>query len=186
VQYLPGSLVGFYPELPGGNDKGFVDGPGNFLLARPASCLTYRRSQTQGSRPQHGAFNEFSSCLHIASLTKDKDKPIGARFVIKLTNGSSMSTFLTMFVLSLFCSTAIGQSAKITSTMDKSSELDTATFAAGCSWCVEAIFQSLEGVELVRSGYSGGHVPNPSYEEVCTGVTGHAEVTRIVYNPKII
>ncbi|QEC53385.1 peptide-methionine (S)-S-oxide reductase [Anseongella ginsenosidimutans] len=64
--------------------------------------------------------------------------------------------------------------------------MDTATFGAGCFWCVEAIFQNLEGVEKVSSGYTGGHVPNPSYEEVCTGVTGHAEVARILFNPEVI
>lgn len=64
--------------------------------------------------------------------------------------------------------------------------MDTATFGAGCFWCVEAIFQRLNGVEKVQSGYSGGHVKNPSYKEVCTGLTGHAEVLQIVYDPKLI
>ncbi len=62
--------------------------------------------------------------------------------------------------------------------------LDTATFAAGCFWCVEAIFQNLKGVESVTSGYAGGNVKNPSYEEVCTGTTGHAEACQIAYDPK--
>lgn len=60
--------------------------------------------------------------------------------------------------------------------------LDTATFGAGCFWCVEAIYQQLEGVVSVNSGYSGGTVANPGYEEVCTGSTGHAEVCSIVYD----
>ena len=59
---------------------------------------------------------------------------------------------------------------------------DTATFGAGCFWCVEAIFQNLEGVVSVASGYSGGVVENPTYKEVCTGTTGHAEVTQIVFD----
>jgi peptide-methionine (S)-S-oxide reductase len=59
-----------------------------------------------------------------------------------------------------------------------------ATFGAGCFWCVEAVFQQLEGVDTVISGYSGGHVPNPSYREVTYGKTGHAEVCRIVYDPQ--
>ena len=63
---------------------------------------------------------------------------------------------------------------------------DTATFGNGCFWCTEAIFQQLEGVEKVESGYSGGHIANPSYKEVCTGNTGHAEALRIVYDPKKI
>lgn len=62
----------------------------------------------------------------------------------------------------------------------------TATFGAGCFWCVEAVFQQLEGVDTVFSGYMGGDVPNPTYREVCGGRTGHAEVCRIVYDPKKI
>lgn len=63
---------------------------------------------------------------------------------------------------------------------------DTATFANGCFWCTEAIFQQLEGVLKVSSGYSGGHVVNPSYQEVCTGTTGHAECIQVVYDPSKI
>lgn len=65
-------------------------------------------------------------------------------------------------------------------------QLETATFGAGCFWCVEAIFQDLKGVQSVKSGYSGGHVKNPSYKEVCTGSTGHAEVTQIEFDPSVI
>lgn len=61
-----------------------------------------------------------------------------------------------------------------------------ATFGAGCFWCVEAVFQRLEGVEKVESGYMGGSTKNPTYKEVCTGTTGHVEVTRITYDPKKI
>lgn len=63
---------------------------------------------------------------------------------------------------------------------------DTALFGNGCFWCTEAIFQQLEGVIKVESGYSGGTVANPSYQAVCTGETGHAECLRIVYDPKKI
>lgn len=66
------------------------------------------------------------------------------------------------------------------------SGLKTATFGAGCFWCVEAVFESLKGVEKVESGYSGGDVINPTYEQVCSGTTGHAEVTRVTYNPEVI
>ena len=62
----------------------------------------------------------------------------------------------------------------------------TATFGAGCFWCVEAIFQSIKGVESVVSGYSGGTAENPSYKEVCTGSTGHAESCQITYDPEKI
>ena len=59
----------------------------------------------------------------------------------------------------------------------------TATFGAGCFWCVEAVFEDLDGVDSVESGYTGGQVNNPTYEEVCTGLTGHAEVCQIKYDP---
>src|SRR5450759_3687020 len=62
--------------------------------------------------------------------------------------------------------------------------LDTATFGAGCFWCVEAVFQNLKGVQSVVSGYAGGTVKNPTYEDVCSGATGHAEVCQIAYDPK--
>jgi len=61
--------------------------------------------------------------------------------------------------------------------------LELATFGAGCFWCVEAIYQQVDGVEKVVSGYSGGQVKNPSYKEVCTGTTGHAEVCQLSYDP---
>jgi len=63
---------------------------------------------------------------------------------------------------------------------------DTATFGTGCFWCTEAIFQRLKGVVKVTSGYSGGVVANPTYEEVCTGTTGHAECCQVIYNPSIV
>ena len=65
-------------------------------------------------------------------------------------------------------------------------ELDTATFAAGCFWCTEAQFKELKGVVNVVSGYTGGWVENPSYAQVCTGNTGHAEATNIIFDPKVI
>jgi peptide-methionine (S)-S-oxide reductase len=65
-------------------------------------------------------------------------------------------------------------------------QTETATFGGGCFWCTEAIFRSLKGVETVESGYSGGKTKNPTYQEVCTGETGHAEVIQITFNPKVI
>ncbi len=65
-------------------------------------------------------------------------------------------------------------------------KFDTATFATGCFWCTEAIFQRLKGVEKVISGYAGGHVINPTYEEVCSGATGHAEACQVIYDPSQI
>ena len=64
--------------------------------------------------------------------------------------------------------------------------LDTIYFGAGCFWCVEAIFQQVNGVEEVTPGYCGGTIKNPTYNEVCSGKTGHAEVAKIVFNPSIV
>jgi peptide-methionine (S)-S-oxide reductase len=64
--------------------------------------------------------------------------------------------------------------------------LETAILGGGCFWCLEAVFQRIQGVEEVASGYAGGHVPNPSYRQVCTGTTGHAEVVRIRFHPREI
>ena len=64
--------------------------------------------------------------------------------------------------------------------------LQKATFGSGCFWCTEAIFENLNGVYSVVSGYAGGNVQNPTYEEVCTGTTGHAEVTQITYDSSVI
>ncbi|PYP38033.1 MAG: peptide-methionine (S)-S-oxide reductase [Gemmatimonadetes bacterium] len=63
---------------------------------------------------------------------------------------------------------------------------ETATLAGGCFWCLEAAFQDLKGVEKVQSGYAGGHIANPSYEQVCTGTTGHAEVVQITFDPTVV
>ncbi len=64
--------------------------------------------------------------------------------------------------------------------------LETATFGAGCFWCIEAIFQDLKGVSKVQSGYSNGQTLNPSYKDICTGKTGHAEVLKVEFDPSII
>jgi peptide-methionine (S)-S-oxide reductase len=66
------------------------------------------------------------------------------------------------------------------------SDTETATFGGGCFWCVEAAFEELAGVADVTSGYAGGHVENPTYREVCTGDTGHAEVVQVAYDPDAI
>lgn len=61
-----------------------------------------------------------------------------------------------------------------------------ATLAGGCFWCLEAVYEQLQGVEKVVSGYAGGHVSDPSYEHVCTGATGHAEVVQITFDPGVV
>lgn len=61
-----------------------------------------------------------------------------------------------------------------------------ATLAGGCFWCLEAVFQQLKGVSRVASGYAGGRRPNPTYEQVCTGTTGHAEVVQVEFDPAVV
>src|SRR5215217_9651485 len=62
-------------------------------------------------------------------------------------------------------------------------EREVATLAGGCFWCLEAVFEEMRGVESVKSGYAGGSVPNPRYDDVCTGRTGHAEVVQVTFDP---
>lgn len=95
---------------------------------------------------------------------------------------------VTLFT-AIFFSIACSQKPKnntFNKTMDSNSttslNIDTATFGAGCFWCVEAVFQRLDGVIKVSSGYSGGKIKNPTYREVCSGLTGHAEVCQITYD----
>lgn len=84
-------------------------------------------------------------------------------------------------------SNEVSEEKQIEKPMEKkdSTGLDTATFGAGCFWCVEAIFLEVKGVHSVKSGYAGGKKKNPTYEEICSGSTGHAEVTQIIYDPTI-
>ncbi len=63
---------------------------------------------------------------------------------------------------------------------------EVATLAGGCFWCLEAVFDQLEGVQSVESGYMGGHRAEPTYEEVCSGATGHAEVVRVTFDPAVV
>lgn len=67
--------------------------------------------------------------------------------------------------------------------MTATANVDTATLAGGCFWCIEAIFQQVDGVTKVKSGYTGGETPNPTYRDVCTGNTGYAEAIQVVYDP---
>ncbi|MBZ0099169.1 MAG: peptide-methionine (S)-S-oxide reductase MsrA [Taibaiella sp.] len=94
---------------------------------------------------------------------------------------------LPVMMLATACGSAQPKSGKKSkqqmTTNENNKNLEVATFAAGCFWCVEAQYQQLDGVEKVESGYIGGHVENPSYKEVCTGTTGHAEACNIYYDP---
>lgn len=90
-----------------------------------------------------------------------------------------------ILVAAIMALTVMTGQAQTKKTMEPN-ELKTITFGAGCFWCTEAVFLNVNGVTKVVSGYSGGKVKNPSYREVCTGSTGHAEVTQITYNPKVV
>ncbi|MBA3240421.1 MAG: peptide-methionine (S)-S-oxide reductase MsrA [Acidobacteria bacterium] len=70
--------------------------------------------------------------------------------------------------------------------MSSEQNSDVATLGGGCFWCLEAVFDDLRGVESVESGYAGGHAADPSYEEVCAGTTGHAEVVRVTFDPRAV
>jgi peptide-methionine (S)-S-oxide reductase len=70
--------------------------------------------------------------------------------------------------------------------MTEGREKETATLGGGCFWCLEAVYQELRGVERVVSGYAGGHVANPTYQQVCSGRTGHAEVVQLTFDPSIV
>lgn len=96
--------------------------------------------------------------------------------------------FVMMMLLATGCQANVDQQKKGDLEMSDSmnNKLETATFGAGCFWCVEAVFQELEGVQKVISGYEGGQIPNPTYKQVCTGATGHAEVIQVKYDPSKI
>ena len=71
-------------------------------------------------------------------------------------------------------------------TDEKAAKVEAVTLGGGCFWCVEAVFQEVKGVTAVESGYSGGKTENPTYKDICTGTTGHAEVCKITYDPSVI
>jgi len=93
-----------------------------------------------------------------------------------------LGSLAAIVVLCGFASEAAAQN-KTTNTAAK---IETATFGGGCFWCAEAIYQRIPGVKTVASGYAGGTVPKPTYEEVHTGTTGHAEVIQITYDPTVL
>ena len=102
-----------------------------------------------------------------------------------------MKTFISSFLICLTVLNACGQDKNYNSKVNmddtmNTNNLDTITLGAGCFWCVEAIFTELNGVNSVISGYMGGKVKNPTYKEVCSGLTGHAEVAQITYDPSVV
>ena len=78
------------------------------------------------------------------------------------------------------------KNSKIQVTDNKKTNLETAIIGGGCFWCTEAVFEKIDGVKEVISGYAGGKIPNPTYKQICTGLTGHAEVIKIIYDPKLV
>ena len=82
------------------------------------------------------------------------------------------------------CEAQVEDTNKVEIKTDKKMEI--ATLGAGCFWCIEAIFSELKGVETVESGYMGGEIKNPTYREICSGTTGHAEVAKITYDPAVV
>jgi len=93
---------------------------------------------------------------------------------------------LMVAIILLGCSSGNKPSFKQTSQNMDNIKTDTAVFGAGCFWCTEAVFQQTKGVIKVESGYSGGNRANPTYEQVSSGSTGHAEVTRIIFDPQVV
>ena len=93
-----------------------------------------------------------------------------------------LSAYLLLLIIGVSCAQQKDKTNPVT--MKEGQAL--ATFGSGCFWCTEAVFQRVNGVELVTSGYMGGKVKNPGYKEVTTGLTGHAEVTQLVYDPSKI
>ena len=98
---------------------------------------------------------------------------------------NKIRTSISLLSIVLFWGTSSQAQQNKPSMSDKTkTELQLATFGNGCFWCTEAIFQNVDGIEKVESGYSGGKGKNPTYKEVCTGLTGHAEVIQLTYDPK--
>lgn len=108
----------------------------------------------------HPLFNRFSACFIVLAL------------------------LLTFYLMAEDKTNT--EKSENTTTLGELNATEKATFGAGCFWCVEAVFESLEGVETAVSGYMGGATSNPTYEEICTGMTGHAEVIQVTYDPDVI
>jgi peptide-methionine (S)-S-oxide reductase len=108
------------------------------------------------------------------------------RNLVKNRNIVVLIVSLLLYNMLTGCNAATNSKNSTMSKEENAINTDTATFGAGCFWCTEAVYTQLRGVISVTSGYSGGEIKNPSYRDVCTGTTGHAEVTQIVYDPSII
>src|SRR5262245_43917053 len=103
----------------------------------------------------------------------------------KCHRSMTRSARLILLVISITAG-MVGGLAQTKPMHNSNAPIETATLGGGCFWCTEAIFQMLPGVKSVASGYAGGTKENPTYKEVCTGRTGHAEVIQIEYDPKVV
>ena len=103
-----------------------------------------------------------------------------------MKNKRDMKWMSIITIIFAFSSCSNAQFEKENKMINESKNMDTITLGAGCFWCIEAVFSELKGVESVVAGYAGGFVKNPSYKDVCSGTTGHAEVAQITYNPSLI
>ncbi len=102
----------------------------------------------------------------------------------KLLKNIALVGLISITLSHISCGSSTKSVASVNNT--NTNKMDTITFGAGCFWCVEAVYQRLKGVHSVTSGYMGGKLKNPTYREVCSGLTGHAEVCQITYDPKVI
>ena len=103
-----------------------------------------------------------------------------------MKNKRDMKWMSIITIIFAFSSCSNAQFEKENKMINESKNMDTITLGAGCFWCIEAVFSELKGVESVVAGYAGGFVKTPSYKDVCSGTTGHAEVAQITYNPSLI
>jgi peptide-methionine (S)-S-oxide reductase len=119
--------------------------------------------------------------------------PLSGKYQIYTSNKCTLCFYVSAYMGRIICSMILLLAAGFSVFALPGGEIakpvhktDTATFATGCFWCTEAKFQQLRGVEKVTSGFAGGHVANPTYQQVCTGTTGHAEACNIIYDPSQI
>jgi peptide-methionine (S)-S-oxide reductase len=105
-----------------------------------------------------------------------------------MKNCLKLLNFSLILLLFIACDSQVVKSQQPDKQSQKTnmSQTDTITLGAGCFWCVEAVLQQVNGVVSVKSGYSGGSIKNPTYKEICSGLTGHAEVCQVVYQPDVI
>jgi len=107
--------------------------------------------------------------------------------ILKIYKMKNVLVFCSVLFLIQNCTSQENQSGKKEKSVKMNkNNLEKATFGGGCFWCVEAVFDQLLGVESVTSGYAGGHTENPTYKEVCSGKTGHAEVIQVEFEPSVI